>query len=351
MKALILKAYNQLVYEECPEPAIETGEVLVRVAACGICGSDVHGVDGSTGRRVPPIIMGHEAAGSIVACGPGVQGWHVGERVTFGCVIHCAHCYYCRRGELELCENRRWLGVSIPGLRKHGAFAEYVAVPQQILFRVPDELSFVRAAMMEPLTIAAHALARTSPAPHDMAVVVGSGMIGLLVVQLLKLAGARHIVAVDIDDRRLELAGRFGATHLLRSDRHDVPAAVRSLSHGRGADVVFEAVGAAPTVALAIACARKGGSLTLIGNLASKVEVPLQEIVIGELTLRGTTNASSEWDACLEMVSSGAVEVDALISAVAPLSEGAEWFSRLRQPVAGHRPEAGLMKIILQPGL
>jgi L-iditol 2-dehydrogenase len=343
MKALNLKAYNELVYETWPEPTLEPGEVLVRVAACGICGSDVHGVDGSTGRRVPPIIMGHEAAGEIVACGESVQGWQVGERVTFGCVIHCTDCFYCQRGELELCENRRWLGVSIPGFRKHGAFAEYVAVPQQILFRVPQELSYERAAMMEPLTIAAHALARTRLALYDTAVVVGSGMIGLLVIQLLKLAGAGRIVAVDISDERLALAERFGATHLLRSDRDDVPAAVRSLNQGRRADVVIEAVGAGSTVSLAIACARKGGSLTLIGNLAQRVEVPLQEIVLGELTLRGTTNAANEWDACLRMLSTGAVNVDALISKVAPLSDGVEWFDRLR------RAERGLMKVILQP--
>jgi L-iditol 2-dehydrogenase len=343
MKALILKAYNELVYEDSPEPSLEPGEVLVRVAACGICGSDVHGVDGSTGRRVPPIIMGHEAAGSIAACGPGVGNWQVGDRVTFGCVIHCAHCFYCQRGELELCENRRWLGVSIPGFRKQGAFAEYVAVPQQILFRLPAELSYERAAMMEPLTIAAHALARTPLAIYDTVAVIGSGMIGLLVVQLLKLAGAGRIVAVDIDDRRLALAGSFGATHLLRSDRDDVPAAVRALSHGRGADVVFEAVGTGSTVGMAVACTRKGGSLTLIGNLATKVELPLQEIVIGELTLHGTTNASTEWDACLQMVSDGAVNVDELISAVAPLAEGVGWFDRLR------RDEPGLMKVILQP--
>jgi L-iditol 2-dehydrogenase len=343
MKALNLRAYNDLVYESWPEPHLEPHDVLVRVAACGICGSDVHGVDGSTGRRVPPIIMGHEAAGEIVACGPAVTGWQIGDRVTFGCVIHCTHCFYCGRGEPELCENRRWLGVSIPGFRKHGAFAEYVAVPQQILFRVPPELTYIRAAMMEPLTIAAHALARTRLALYDTAVVIGSGMIGLLVVQLLKLAGAGRIIAVDINSERLALAGRFGATHLLRSDRDDVPAVVRRLSHGRGADVVLEAVGAGPTVGLAIACARKGGALTLIGNLAPRVEVPLQEIVLGELTLRGTTNAATEWDACLQMLSTGAVDVDALISTVAPLAEGAEWFARLR----GGEP--GLMKVILQP--
>jgi L-iditol 2-dehydrogenase len=343
MKALNLKAYNQLAVEEWPTPSLEPHEVLVRVAACGICGSDVHGVDGSTGRRVPPIIMGHEAAGEIVGCGAAVGDWQVGDRVTFGCVIHCTHCYYCRRGEPELCENRRWLGVSIPGFRKQGAFAEYVAVPQQILFRIPQELAYERAAMMEPLTIAAHALARTRLALYDTVVVVGTGMIGLLVVQLVKLAGAGRMIAVDIDDRRLELAGRFGATDLLRSNRDDVPTAVRSLTGGRGADVTFEVVGSGATVALAIACTRKGGSLTLIGNLAPTVQVPLQEIVLGELTLRGTTNASTEWDACLQMLSSGAVNVDALISVVAPLAEGVEWFDRLR------RAEPGLMKVILRP--
>jgi L-iditol 2-dehydrogenase len=343
MKALNLRAINELAIEEWPTPNLEPNEVLVRVAACGICGSDVHGVDGSTGRRVPPIIMGNEAAGQIVACGAAVTGWQTGDRVTFGCVIHCAACFYCRRGELELCENRRWLGVSIPGFRKHGAFAEYVAVPQQILFRIPQELTYERAAMMEPLTIAAHALARTQLALYDTVVVVGTGMIGLLVVQLVKLSGASRIVAVDIDDRRLELASHFGATDLLRSHRDDVPAAVRALTGGRGADVTFEVVGTGATVALAIACTRKGGSLTLIGNLAPTIEVPLQEIVLGELTLRGTTNASTEWDACLQMLSCGAVNVDALVSAVAPLAEGVEWFDRLR------RAEPGLMKVILRP--
>ena len=344
MNALVLKTYNNLVYEQVPEPTVAPDEVLVQVAACGICGSDVHGVDGSTGRRVPPIIMGHEAAGTIVACGSAVRGWAVGERVTFGCVIHCTRCFHCRRGEPELCEDRRWLGVSIPGFSKDGAFAEFVAVPQQILVRVPDDLSFARAALMEPLTIAAHALSRTPPALYDTAVVVGSGMIGLLVVQLLKLAGAGRIIAVDINDGRLEMALRNGATHVLNSRRDDVAAIVRHLCNGRGADVAFEAVGSSDTVNLALACLRKGGAATLIGNLAARVEFPLQEFVIGQLTLRGTTNAAAEWEACLQMVRDGVVDVDSLISATAPLADGAAWFARLQ------RGEPGLMKVILEPG-
>jgi len=287
--------------------------------------------------------MGHEASGVINALGPDVQGWAVGDRVTFGCVIHCTHCYHCRRGQPQLCDGRRWLGVSIPGVRKDGAFAEYVAVPQQILFGVPDGVSFERAAMMEPLTIAAHAVARTPLDLYDSAVVVGAGMIGLLVIQLLKAAGCGQVIAVDVNPARLALAERFGATVLLRPDLDDVPAAVARLCAGRGADVAFEAVGTGATVNLALTSLRKGGSLTLIGNLAQRVDLPLQEMVIRELTLRGTTNAAHEWDACLQMLARGVVEVDPLISMIAPLREGVGWFDRLL------KGDPGLMKVILKP--
>jgi L-iditol 2-dehydrogenase len=343
VKALLLRAYNDLAYLDVPEPVLQLDEVLVRVRACGICGSDVHGVDGSTGRRIPPIIMGHEAAGDIVVVGPAVHNWQVGDRVTFGCVVHCGDCFHCRRGEPELCDRRRWLGVSIPDQRMHGAFAELVAVPQQILYCLPAGLAYEQAALLEPLTIAAHALARTPVNLYDSALVVGAGMIGLVVVQLLRLAGCGQIIAVDVNPARLALARRLGATATLRSDEGDIAAQVKARTGGRGADVAFEAVGIEQTIALTIQGLRKGGSLTLIGNLAPTVSVPLQTIVIQELTLRGTTNAAYEWDACIGMLASGAVDVTPLISVVAPLTEGAHWFARLRSP------DAGLFKVLLQP--
>jgi len=138
MKALTLTDYKQLVYGDAPDPRIADQEVLVRVRACGICGSDVHGMDGSTGRRVPPIIMGHEAAGVIAEVGKQVKGWNVGDRVTFDSTIFCGTCWYCQRGLINLCDNRRVLGVSCADYRQHGAFAEYVALPQRILYRLPD---------------------------------------------------------------------------------------------------------------------------------------------------------------------------------------------------------------------
>src|SRR5262245_57593004 len=189
MKALVLKEYKKFSYEDVPSPEPKPGEVLVAVKACGICGSDVHGMDGSTGRRRPPIIMGHEAAGVISSVGNNVSGWIPGDRVTFDSTIYCGKCDYCRRGEINLCDQRRVLGVSCEDYRQHGAFAEFVAVPQRILYRVPEQLPFEHAAMVEPFSIALHAVHRSPPALNDTVVVVGAGMIGLALVQALGQAG------------------------------------------------------------------------------------------------------------------------------------------------------------------
>ena len=183
MKSLVLTKYNHLEIQDWPQPEIGPDEVLLRVAACGICGSDIHGMDGSTGRRQPPIIMGHEAAGSVAEVGGNVRAWKPGDRVTFDSTVYCGTCWFCRRGEINLCDNRRVLGVSCDDYRRHGAFAEYVAVPQHILVSLPDNVTFEQAAMIEPLSIAFHAVGLTRVVLGDTAVVVGAGMIGLLVIQ------------------------------------------------------------------------------------------------------------------------------------------------------------------------
>ena len=173
MKALILKEYNRFVYEDVPEPEITPDEVLIHVKACGICGSDVHGMDGSSGRRIPPIIMGHEASGVIAKIGEHVRNFSEGDRVTFDSTIYCGTCYFCRRGQINLCDNRRVLGVSCDEYRQHGAFAEYVALPQRLSYTLPERVSFERAAMVEPVSIAVHAVELTPISLHDTAVVVG----------------------------------------------------------------------------------------------------------------------------------------------------------------------------------
>jgi L-iditol 2-dehydrogenase len=349
MKALVLEDYHRLVYRDVPMPACGPEEVLVEVKACGICGSDVHGMDGSTGRRIPPVIMGHEAAGAIVQVGTEISGWHEGDRVTFDSTISCGRCHYCRQGRINLCDDRRVLGVSCEEYRQDGALAEYVAVPQHILYRLPEGMTYVQATMVEPVSIAVHAVGRTPVKLNDTALVVGAGTIGLLAIQALRVAGCGRIIAVDLDQRRLALAQTLGAEVVIQVDGTngqlpETVAQVQALSEGRGADVAIEAVGLSSTLELATRGVRKGGSLTLIGNLQPRTDLLLQSVVTRELTLYGSCASQGEYPACLEMIARGAIDVDALISAVASLPEGASWFKRL------YEGREGLMKVILQPG-
>jgi L-iditol 2-dehydrogenase len=233
--------------------------------------------------------------------------------------------------------------VSCDDYCQNGAFADYVVVPQGILYRIPERVSFEQAAMTEPLSVALHAINRVPSGDADFAVVIGAGTIGLLALQTLRADGFGTVVVVDLDPARLELARRLGAHEVLRSDQTDVVAEIRRLTQGRGADLVCEAVGLDVTVKMSISIARKGGSVVLIGNVAASVELPLQMAVTRELTLFGSCASSGEYPACLDLLAQGAIDVSPMISAVAPLSEGREWFERLY----GRAP--GLMKVILRP--
>ncbi len=356
MKALVLTQYKKLELQDVDRPQIGPNDVLIRVAACGICGSDVHGYDGSSGRRQPPVIMGHEAAGTIAEVGSAVDRAKIGDRVTFDSTISCGQCDPCRRGAVNLCVNRRVLGVSCDDYRQHGAFAEFVAVPQSILYPLPPKMPFEHAAFIEPVSVAVHAVDRLLIQPGERAVVVGSGMIGLLVIQALKVAGCQQIIAIDIDPGRLELARDVGATQTINSSSPPLPpgegrgegasSAVQSvleLTDGEGADLAVEVVGNAAALSTAIACVRRGGRIGLVGNLAPEVPFPLQAVVTRELTLYGSCSSAGEYSKAIEMVASGAIQVTPLISAIAPLSDGPQWFERL------YAREPGLMKVILQP--
>ncbi|BET66791.1 galactitol-1-phosphate 5-dehydrogenase [Opitutales bacterium ASA1] len=343
MKALQLTAYRQLDYVDLPEPVPGPDEVLVAIKACGICGSDVHGLDGSTGRRRPPLVMGHEAAGVIAAVGAQVTGWSVGERVTFDSTISCGHCEHCRRGEVNLCDHRRVLGVSCEDYRQAGAFAEYLAVPARILYRLPEKLTFEQAALIEPFTIAAHALRRSPVGLNDTAAIIGCGMIGLALLQVARLAGYGRIIMIDSARDRLDAAGRLGASDLVVSSGDETVREVLDLTGGRGVDRVFEAVGVAATVDLAVKVVRRGGHVTLVGNVAPNVPLPLQLVVTREITLHGTCASAGEYPACLDLMARGLLTAGPLLSAVAPLAEGADWFKRL------YDREPGLMKVVLVP--
>ncbi len=343
MKALLLKEYKKLEITDFPMPGIGPEDILVRVKACGICGSDVHGYDGHTGRRIPPLIMGHEASGVIETIGSDVRQFRAGDRVTFDSTVYCGKCYFCRRGEINLCDNRNVLGVSCGDYRRHGAFAEFLAVPQHIVYRLPDSLSFEQAALIESVSIAFHAVRRTPLKLGDSVVVVGTGMIGQLVVQAARLAGCGKLIAIDIEDSKLEVALKFGADAAVNASSPDLQETILDLTGGRGADAAFEAVGAAIPFNTAAGSLRKGGLLCLIGNLSPRVEMPLQQIVTREITLFGSCASRGEYPECIDMMARGKINVRPFMSACAPLEEGPLWFERL------YRREPGLMKVVLNP--
>lgn len=343
MRSLLLSEYNHLEVVDLPAPPMVPNEVMVRIKACGICGSDVHGYDGSSGRRIPPIVMGHEAAGIVAATGSDVTGFASGDRVTFDSTVYCGQCEYCARGEVNLCDNRQVVGVSCPDYRRAGAFAEYVVVPSHILYHLPDTLSFTSAAMLEAVSVALHAVRISAVKGVETALVIGAGMIGLLTLQAAKAAGCSRVLAADVDQTRLKLAKQVGADEVLHLSGPSLAAQVMRLTNDRGVDLTLEAVGRNETVAAAIDCTRKGGTVTLIGNIASEVTLPLQKVVTRQLRLQGSCASAGEYPQAIELVANGKIQVEPLITAIAPLEEGPRWFERL------HSREPNLMKVILTP--
>ncbi|MDD4425293.1 MAG: galactitol-1-phosphate 5-dehydrogenase [Mariniphaga sp.] len=343
MKALVLDAYNELNYRDFTDPVIQPDEVLIEVKVCGICGSDVHGLDGSTGRRNPPLVMGHEASGVILETGGEVKGWKAGDRVTFDSTIYPLNDWFTLKGRYNLSNNRQVLGVAPNEYRRHGAFAERVVVPQHILYRIPDEVSFVEAAMVEPIAVAAHAIERSGMKPGSSALVTGVGMVGVFVVQLLNIAGANPVIAIDVDANKLKLAEKFGADHTFPAGEENLPEKILSLTKQRGVDFSFEVAGYTETVNTCIDHTRKGGTVVLVGNLSPLIQFPLQQVVTREIKLTGSCAINGEYEMVLDLIQSRRINVSELISAVAPLAEGADWFNRL------YNKEKGLNKVMLSP--
>ena len=345
MKALVLTQYKHLELAERPQPLAAADEVLVKVAACGICGSDVHGYDGASGRRIPPLIMGHEAAGVVAAVGQNVRDLKPGDRVTFDSTVSCGECPFCRRGEVNLCDQREVVGVSCGDFHRDGAFAEFIVVPRRIVYALPDSMPFAEAAMLEAVSVALHAVAVADLRGGEAALVIGAGMIGLLTLQAALVAGCSRVFVADIDASRLRLAQSFGASETFLLSGADLARECQRLTGGTGMDVVFEAVGRNETVNSAIGAVRKGGTVTLIGNITPEVSLPLQKVVSRQVRLQGTAASSGEFPRAIELVAAGKIQVWPLISAVASLDEGAQWFERL------YAGEQNQMKVVLSPNL
>jgi L-iditol 2-dehydrogenase len=343
MKALVLEEYKKLVYKDVADPEIRNNEVLVKVMACGICGSDVHGLDGSTGRRIPSMIMGHEASGVIVKKGADVINWNLGDRVTFDSTVYPLNDWYTLVGLYNLSDNREVLGVSPGTYKRDGAFAEYIAIPEHILYKIPENVTFEQAAMVEAVAVALHAINISEIKIGDKCVVVGTGMIGTFILKLLKMSGASMIIAIDINLKRLQQAKLAGADQTFLSTEENLIEKITAMTNNRGADISFEAVGKSESVNLSIEVLRKGGKAVLVGNVSTKVDFPLQKVVTRELKVLGSCAIRGEYEVVLNLIETGKIRVDDQISAVVPLSEGALWFNKL------YRNEQDLNKVILVP--
>jgi len=342
LKALLHTQPYCLQYTDFPEPQVGDDEVLVRVKACGICGSDVQGFTGKTGRRIPPLIMGHEAAGVVEKFGKNVRDFHKGDRVCFDSTVYCSKCTACRAGKYNRCEKRQVLGVSTPEFKRHGAFAEYVAVPWWIVAGIPDNMTFIQAALLEPVSIGMHAANRAPITAGDSVVIIGAGTIGLFVLQACKLKGARVIIC-DINDFRLDIARTLGADVVVNPTKSSLKDNVLKATSGRGADVAFEVVGFAETFAGAVFVLKTGGHLVAVGNLQKMAEFDLQDLVARELTFTGSYASSGEFREGIDLVASGKINVQPIISDVLPMREGPRAFDRLL------KAQENLLKIVLEP--
>jgi L-iditol 2-dehydrogenase len=343
LKALLYTKPYTFEYTDVPDPVVGDDDILVRVRACGICGSDVAGHTGKTGRRLPPLVMGHEAAGVVERTGGNVRGFRTGDRICFDSTVYCNQCPACKQGLFNRCIQRQVLGVSVPEFKRQGAFAEFVAVPHWICAKLPEKMSFVQAALLEPASIGTHAANRPPMAKSDTVVVIGAGTIGLFILQAAKLRGVKTTVACDLNEFRLGLAKQVGADVCLNPGQIDLKEEILKRTEGRGADVTLEAVGFAETFRQAISITRTGGTLVAVGNLQKETEFNLQELVSRELTFTGSYASAGEFRTCIDLIASGKMNVAPLVSEVLPLEQGPGAFKRLLDG------KENLLKVILQP--
>jgi len=338
MKALVYEGGWQMPLRDIEAPIPGSNDVIISVQAVGICGSDVHGFMGTTGRRKPPIVMGHEFSGVITATGEEVTDYRVGDRVIAQPLLVCGTCNNCKAGLWNICVNRSGLGMNL-----NGAYAESVCVPQQMLFRLPDEMSWEQGAMVEPLAVALHALNRTPIKLMDSVVIIGAGTIGLLTLLAARLKGAGLVIVTDLSSHRLEMARKLGADVMVNVGEQNPLEVVQQHTNGRGVDAVIEAVGVTATVQQSLALVRMGGHVTWIGNSQPEVELNMQQVVTREVTIAGAYGFNIEFGQSIEAIRSGRIDVMPLIEKLAPLEDGPQLFHDLASR------ELDAIKVILKP--
>lgn len=318
MQALVMTAIKRHELLTVPAPALPGPDwTLLKVKAVGVCGSDLHGYLGHTGRRTPPLIMGHEAAAEVVAVGDAVTTVRPGDGVALLPMFD--------RGGEGLEQDRLVLGMNWPGCN-----AEYVAWPARNLYPLPAGLSFEHAALAEPLAICMHAVSLAPIRPYDTAFIVGAGPIGLLTLAVLRSTGVSTIAVSDTSDIRLERAARIGADVLINPLRDNPRQVVNGFTAGRGVDIAFEAVGAGATCQQTLAVTRDRGAVIWIGNSARMVEIDMQMLVTRELRVQGSYGMTpQDFQRTLLMLAAGAIPVEHIIDRRAALAEGETLFEEL----------------------
>lgn len=319
-------------------PQVGPGELVIDVQAVGICGSDVHGYKGTTGRRKPPIVMGHEFSGIVSSVGEGVTRFKVGDRVVAQPLVSCGECDNCRAGLANICVNRSGLGMNMAG-----AYAEQVKVRESMVYPLPPEMTWEQGSMVEPLAVAMRAVNLTPLRLMDTLAIIGAGPIGLLTMLAARLAGAGKVIMTDVSARRLSVASKLGADLVVDVSKEDPVAAVQAATGGLGAHAVIEAVGISATVQQSLALVRTGGHVTWIGNSQPQVEINMQQVVTRELTVKGAYGFNEEFPRAIEMIRSGRVPVNSLIEGTAALEEGTQLFHDLASG------ESDSIKVILYP--
>jgi threonine dehydrogenase-like Zn-dependent dehydrogenase len=327
MRALIWEAPRELALREQPTPEVAADEALVRVAYAGICGSELSGYLGHSALRVPPLVMGHEFAGTVAALGSAAQthnpALESGLTVIANPLSFCGRCDLCIHDMPQLCPQRRLIGAHRPG-----AYAEYVLVPAASLVPLPAGIDLRIGALAEPVAVAVRVGELAGPVAGQTLLVIGAGPIGLLVLQVLRGRGAARVFVADLDVARLAMAAELGGEPLDPRER-DVVKIVREATSSLGAPVTVDAVGTAVTRAQCVAATRSGGTLILTGLHEETSAMPVAEIIRREIVARGSfAYTPANFAAAVELLATGAVRLDPWI-VEAPLEEGGRWFDRL----------------------
>ncbi|PYV45274.1 MAG: hypothetical protein DMG06_03100 [Acidobacteria bacterium] len=283
VKALVYTQPHRVELQELPDPSIKPEEVLIRVRAVGICGSDLDGFLGKSKKRIPPLVLGHEFSGEIVEIGRGVSAFRAGEAVAVYPLVSCGECDYCRTHRYHICPRRKVFGLDF-----HGGLSEYVSVPQQCLFRIPSGLSFLEGTLIEPLANAVHVLAKCPSVPGQTGLVYGVGHIGVLVYLAARHSGARLVAVVDRNPRRLAILKSLGANLVVDSSEQNPVEAILAWTEGRGVDFSVDAVGHSMCRQNAIACTAAGGTVIWIGLAGDVCEIDGRAVVTREVEIKGS---------------------------------------------------------------